>query len=123
MNNQVSVSIDVADLELAVDFYTNALGCEHKIKYTEKWEVVTLGSLDIHIQEKEAGTTGAGNDIRRYDRHWTPVHLDFGAADVRQACDAVQRYGGLVESQSFSDGADIAICSDPFGNGFCLIRE
>ncbi|NER83023.1 MAG: lactoylglutathione lyase [Leptolyngbya sp. SIO1D8] len=123
MNTQVSVSIDVENLEQAVVFYTNALGCKHKVKYTKQWEVITLGELDIHIQEKKVGTTAAGTEVRHYDRHWTPVHLDFGVTDVRQACDIVEKYGGRIESQSFSDGADIAVCADPFGNGFCLIRE
>ena len=123
MNNQVSISIDVADLARAVDFYTNALGCKQKIKYTEQWEVLTAGGLDLHIQEKEAGTIAAGSETRHYSRHWTPVHLDFGVADIRRACDAVEKHGGHVENQSFSDNADIALCADPFGNGFCLIRE
>ena len=123
MNNQVSVSIDVGDLTKAVEFYTKALGCAVKAKFTDQWEVLTLGGLDIHLQQKEAGTTAAANEHRRYERHWTPIHLDFGVEDIRSASAEVEKYDGSTESQSFSDRADIAICADPFGNGFCLIRE
>ena len=123
MNNQVSVSIDVGDITKAVNFYTNALGCMPKAKYTDEWEVLTLGGLDIHLQQKAAGTTAAANEHRRYERHWTPVHLDFTVADIRIACAKVEEFHGTTESQSFSERADIAICADPFGNGFCLIRE
>ncbi len=123
MTGQVSVSIDVGDIAKAVAFYTNALGCEFKARHTDDWQVLTLGGLDMHLLQKKEGTTAAASDARRYDRHWTPVHLDFGVTDVRAASTLVERHGGHVENQSFSDSADIAMCADPFGNGFCLIRE
>lgn len=123
MEGRVSVSIDVGDCGAAVAFYTGALGCSPGKQYSDKWAVVSMGPLDIHIQEKSAGSTGAGEEQRRYSRHWTPVHLDFTVGDVRAAVEKVTRSGGTVEQQSFSEQADIAMCADPFGNGFCLIRE
>ncbi|MEO0997488.1 MAG: VOC family protein [Pseudomonadota bacterium] len=123
MNSHVSVSVDVEDIAKAVAFYTNALDCEFKAKHTDDWQVLTLGGLDIHLLQKKEGTTAAASDSRRYERHWTPVHLDFGVADIRAASAKVEQHGGRVENQSFSDSADIASCADPFGNGFCLIRE
>ena len=56
MNTQVSVSIDVSDIELALTFYTKAIGCEFSRKYNDKWQVVTFGGLDFHLQEKESGS-------------------------------------------------------------------
>lgn len=123
MSNRASVSIDVSDMGQALDFYTRALGCDFKKKYTEDWQVVAIAGLDIHLQQKAAGTVAAGDHRRDYRRHWTPVHLDFTVADIRPTCAAVEQHGGRVENQSFSDQADIANCADPFGNGFCVIRE
>ena len=123
MSNKVSVSIDVLDMRQAVDFYTKALGCRFNAKYNDEWQVVGAGDLDIHLQQKESGTIAAGEDRRDYRRHWTPVHLDFTVKDIRPICAAVETHGGCVEDQSFSERADIAHCADPFGNGFCVIRE
>lgn len=123
MIKSVSVSIDVNNVQVAIDFYSNALSCEVKTRYSENWVVVSSGALDIHLQHKEAGTLGAGDEKRHYTRHWTPVHLDFSVDDIRAVCKFVESHGGRVESQSFGQQADIAHCADPFGNGFCVIRE
>lgn len=123
MNRRASVSIDVSDMERAVNFYTRALGCDFKKKFADAWQVVALAGLDIHLQQKDAGTVAAGEHRREYTRHWTPVHLDFTVEDIRPTCAAIEEYGGCVESQSWSAQADIAHCADPFGNGFCVIRE
>lgn len=123
MGNRVSISIDVADMEQALSFYTKALSCAFKKKYTDGWQVIVLGGVDIHLQQKDAGTPATGEHRRDYARHWTPVHLDFTVADIRPVCTAIEKCGGSVEKQSFSEQADIANCADPFGNGFCVIRE
>ena len=123
MIKSVSVSIDVNDVQRAIDFYTNALSCELKMRYSEDWVVVSIGVLDIHLQENEAGTHGAGEEKRHYNRHWTPLHLDFDVDDIRSVCNVIKENGGSVESQSFGQKTDIAQCADPFGNGFCVIRE
>ena len=120
---KATVSIDVSDMKQAIEFYTQALGCEFKKKYTDEWQVVTAGSLDLHIQQKEEGSIAAADHRRDYSRHWTPVHLDFIVDDIKPACDAVEKFGGTVEKQSFSEVADLANCADPFGNGFDFIRE
>ncbi len=117
------VSIDVSDMGKALSFYTEALGCEFKKKYSDEWQVISIASLDIHLQKKAAGTVAAADQKRDYARHWTPVHLDFIVEDIRPACEAIEKLGGIVEGQTFSDPADIAHCADPFGNGFCVIRE
>lgn len=123
MRNRATVSIDVADMNKALAFYTEALGCEFKKKYADGWQVVAIAGLDIHLQQKEAGSVAAGEHKRSYERHWTPVHLDFIVEDISPTCEAIEAHGGAVEKQSFSEPADIANCVDPFGNGFCVIRE
>lgn len=123
MSFKASISIDVADMERALEFYTQALGCEFKARYADAWQVVTSAGLPIHLQQKAAGTIAAGTHQRDYQRHWTPVHLDFTVMDIRPVCTAIEAHGGSVEGQSFAEQADIAHCADPFGNGFCVIRE
>ena len=123
MGTNVSVSIDVANVVDAVEFYTQALECSQKKEYSESWVVVEFDGLDIHLLKREAGSQGAGGEKRHFNRHWTPVHLDFGVANVKEAAKRVEVHGGLVEEIKTSEQADIAHCADPYGNGFCLIRE
>ena len=123
MPQPVSVSIDVADLTRATEFYVQALSCKIKTRYSDIWAVVTIGGLDIHLQEKHAGTIAAAEQKRHYERHWTPVHLDFGVENVEIAMGLVKQHGGSTEGYESGEAADIGHCADPFGNGFCLIRE
>ncbi|CAM2069816.1 VOC family protein [Sulfidibacter corallicola] len=123
MTHMATVSIDVSDMNQALNFYTQALGCEFKKKYSDEWQVIAIGALDIHLQQKAAGTVAAGEHRRDYRRHWTPVHLDFIVEDIRPTCSGIEAHGGSVEKQTYAEQADIAYCADPFGNGFCVIRE
>ncbi len=69
-------------------------------------------------------THSASSDIvRDYKRHWTPVHLDFLAENVDDIVKKVIHSGGLHEGGESGDWGLIAYCSDPFGNGFCVINE
>jgi hypothetical protein len=54
MLNKVTISIDVANMKQALEFYTEALPCEFKTKYSDLWQVITVGGTDIHLQEKKS---------------------------------------------------------------------
>lgn len=123
MPHSVSVSIDVSDLTRATAFYVEALSCELKTRYSDTWAVLTIRGLDIHLLEKRAETIAAADEKRHYERHWTPVHLDFSVDNVEFAMKTVKQAGGSVDQYIAGESADIAHCADPFGNGFCLIRE
>ena len=62
--------------------------------------------------------------MRRYERHWTPVHLDFHVDNVQAALDKAMKAGATKEFflQNPDHGA-AAFCADPFGNGFCLLEH
>ena len=51
------------------------------------------------------------------------MHLDFGVVDVDQVVAQVIAHGGQHEGGEKGEGGAIAYCVDPFGNGFCVIRE
>jgi lactoylglutathione lyase len=60
---------------------------------------------------------------RNYGRHWTPVHLDFVVPDLQlalaRAVDAGATLEGAVSEHAYGR---LALLSDPFGNGFCLLE-
>ena len=120
----VSISIDVPDLDAAERFYCDALGCAFARNGAHGIRVLSAATVDIYLLLRPAGTHPYPNSAqaRSYDRHWTPIHLDFGVTDLPAAVDRVRDHGGSVEGDDAGDWGAIAYCVDPFGNGFCLIR-
>jgi predicted enzyme related to lactoylglutathione lyase len=121
---KVSISIDVPDLQQGEAFYCGALDCT-KLRDQGNMCVLSGGNTDIYLLEKEAGSQSSANSEspRKFERHWTPVHLDFGVDNVEKAVKQVLELGGKVEGQESGDWGAIAYCVDPFGHGFCLINE
>lgn len=120
-----TISIDVPDLGSAVRFYTEALGFKIKREPTQSMAVLQTMNIDVYLLSK-AGGTHPCNDLevqRGYSRHWTPVHLDFIVPDLRAALARAVAAGATHEGGDQGDWGEIAYFSDPFGNGFCLIRN
>jgi len=76
---KLSVSIDVSNLKGAEDFYVGALGCKKVRDQCSNMAVLCVENSDIYLQEKEPGTKPltSSNVTHDYQRHWTPIHLDF----------------------------------------------
>lgn len=120
------VNIDVDDLDHAIRFYTTAfdLTCQRLLFGGSVAELAGAES-SIYLLTKPAGTpcSAATKAERNYNRHWTPVHLDFVVEDVVAAVERAVAAGALLEGsiQTFAWGQHAEL-SDPFGHGFCLIQ-
>ena len=122
----VSVSIDVPDLAAGVRFYREAFGFEKVAEPFPGLAVLRAGDAEICILEKAAGSSPApgSDDTRRYERHWTPVHMDLHVDDFDAALAKALAAG--AKQEQLHRGAkhpSVAFCSDPFGHGFCLIER
>ncbi len=120
----VHLSIDVPNLEHGVGFYGRVFGFIETSRPLPTMAILDAGNLTVCMHEKAAGTPSSpdGADVRRYERHWTSVHMDLHVADLDLVLDRVRAEGGLVEREYRTEGPKpVAFCSDPFGNGFCLI--
>lgn len=120
---QVSISIDVSDMEKASLFYTNALGCK-VLRDGAEITKLSADNVEIYLLNKTPGSNPliSQSASRDYSRHWTPVHLDFNITDIEQAVANVREFGGTHEGSESGDWGTIAYCADPFGNGFCLCQ-
>ena len=122
----VSVSIDVSDLARGVRFYAEAFGFVKVAEPIAGLAVLRAGDSEICVIEKAAGSKPAPGtqDRRRYERHWTPVHVDFHVDDLDAAL-AKAVAAGAIQEQRFDNPkhGSVAFCSDPFGHGFCLIER
>ncbi len=119
-----AVTIDVPALDAGLKFYRDALGLAEISRPVATYAVLRCGGASIGLIEKRAGTKPAqgSDDVRRYERHWTPVHIDFHVEDFEGVLARALNAGATCE-QKFEGGAHppVAFCSDPFGNGFCII--
>jgi len=78
------------------------------------------------MHEKAHGTksSSGGAETRHYERHWTPVHMDVHVTDLDAVLAKLRTEGGFVENEFRTEGPrPAAFCSDPFGNGLCIIGE
>jgi len=121
----VLINIDVDDLARAERFYCEAFGLAPGRRFGS-FGVELLGrAAPIYLLAKAEGTraTEAGDDTRRYDRHWTPVHLDFVVDDIDAAARAAVAAGAVLEAPiAAHEWGRLARFADPFGNGFCLVE-
>jgi predicted enzyme related to lactoylglutathione lyase len=123
MGMDLLINIDVPDLAEAIAFYTQAFG----LTVTRRLgaDVAELSGMParIYLLQKPGGSIGAAGDTRRYDRHWTPVHIDVVVDDIEAALARALAAGAHAETDiRVAAYGKIAVLADPFGHGFCLIQ-
>jgi catechol 2,3-dioxygenase-like lactoylglutathione lyase family enzyme len=118
------VNNDVDDLEKGTRFYCDGLGLKVGRRF-DGWIELVGSSSPLYLLPKPAGSAiSPVNDQKRdYARHWTPVHLDFVVPDIGEALRRALVAGATLERDVTNHAyGRLALLSDPFGNGFCLIE-
>ena len=117
------INIDVPDLARAIAFYTEAFGLVVTRRFGSDGAELAGWPIPVFLLRKEAGSVGAGNSLRTYERHWTPVHLDVVVEEIGPAIDRTVRAGARLERDVHTAvWGKIAMLADPFGHGLCLIQ-
>lgn len=122
---ELLVNVDVDDLAKAVVFYQRAFDLQIGRRLGSSAVEMLGASSAIYLLLRPDGTRpSVGTDeMRRYRRHWTPVHLDFVVpeivAAVSRAIDAGATIEGDIQTHNWGRIAQLA---DPFGHGICLIQ-
>ena len=117
------VNIDVPDLAAAERFYVEAFGLTPTRRFGDGGVELSGWPVRVYLLEKVAGTIGAGADLRRYDRHWSPVHLDVVVDDLDAAFRRALAAGAVAETEVCTTAwGRIVMLADPFGHGICLIQ-
>ena len=126
MTMTASIGIDVPSLAEGVAFYCGAFGFSKKSEPVPGVAVLHGLNVELCLLEKPAGSTPSPDtaDRRKFERHWTPVHLDFHVDDLHATLARVEALGARRE-QVFEnpEHGSAAFCSDPFGHGFCLLQR
>ena len=117
------VNIDVPDLASAEGFYTEAFGLTATRRFGAAGVELSGWPARVYLLEKPEGSVGARQDLRRYARHWSPVHLDVVVDELGPALARAVAAGATVETEPRRAAwGSIATLADPFGHGFCLIE-
>jgi predicted enzyme related to lactoylglutathione lyase len=119
------VNLDVDDLEKAVRFYSTALGLKAGRRFGASGVEMLGSSAPIYLLAKEVGSQAAATTPQRrsYERHWTPVHLDFVVEDIGSAVDKAVSAGARLEKpMATQKWGKLALMADPFGHGFCFVQ-
>jgi lactoylglutathione lyase len=117
------VNIDVPDLGRAIAFYRDAFGLTVTRRFGTDMAELSGWPVGLYLLQKPAGSPGAADALRHYDRHWTPVHLDVVVDDLdaalKRALIAGARAEGAIRTETWGK---IVVLADPFGHGLCLIQ-
>jgi predicted enzyme related to lactoylglutathione lyase len=122
---ELLVNLDVDDLEKAIRFYGSAFGLKVGRRFGALG-VEMLGSpAPIYLIVKSPGTPASDTTTqhRNYERHWTPVHLDFVVDEIEPAVERAVSAGARLEQPiATHKWGKLALMADPFGHGFCFVQ-
>ena len=122
---ELLVNIDVDSLEKAIHFYGAAFGLKVGRRFGAHGVEMLGSSAPIYLLVKAEGTQASNttSQLRRYDRHWTPVHLDFVVQEIESAVQKAISVGACLEEPiATHKWGRLALMADPFGNGFCFVQ-
>jgi predicted enzyme related to lactoylglutathione lyase len=119
------VNLDVDDLDKGTRFYTEAFGLTVGRRFGP-YAVELLGAeapIYLLVKKPDAPPFAGAGSVRSYQRHWTPVHLDFAVDDIHAAVTRAEAAGARQEGPiKDSNWGFMALMADPFGHGFCLLQ-
>lgn len=117
------INIDVSDLAAAEAFYSEAFGLRAGRRLGSEVLEMLGGTAPLYLLQKASGSIGAGDDVREYERHWMPLHIDVVVDDLDSALTRARKAGALQEGGvREANWGRIVQISDPFGHGWCLLQ-
>jgi len=119
------VNLDVDDIEEAVRFYSSVFGLKVGRRFGAHGVEMLGSSAPIYLIVKSPGTPASDtiSQGRNYQRHWTPVHLDFVVDEIKSAVERAISAGARLEQPILTHKwGKLALMADPFGHGFCFVQ-
>jgi predicted enzyme related to lactoylglutathione lyase len=121
----VHAYIEVTDVARGIAFYCEGLGLTLKRRLSPTWLELAGANLPVFLLAGRPAVADLGTRKvpRSYERHWTPVHLDFIVDDLDAAVSRLTALGGALDRDiKTCEYGRIANMADPFGNGLDLIE-
>jgi predicted enzyme related to lactoylglutathione lyase len=121
----VHAYIEVTEAARGIAFYCEGLGLKLKRRFSPTWIELEGANCPIYLLADRPAVADLGSTtaMRNYERHWTPVHLDFIVTDLDAVVTRLTALGGSLDREvKTREYGRIANMADPFGNGFDLIE-
>jgi predicted enzyme related to lactoylglutathione lyase len=121
----VHAYVEVSNLDTGVAFYTSGIGLRELRRFTPHWVELAGARVPIHLLARPQRNFTAGAHVlaRTFERHWTPVHLDFVVEDLEVAVARALAAGATLDRPVVDHHYWLmANLADPFGNGIDLIQ-
>ena len=121
----ILVNIDVDDLEAGSPLLQFCVWTEGRPPLRGLWSRDARASTPIYLLVKSSGTpvSDTTSQRRSYERHWTPVHLDFVVDEIEPAVDRAVLAGARLEQPiARHKWGKLALMAEPFGHGFCFVQ-
>ena len=121
----VHAYIEVTDAAAGIAFYCEGLGLTLWRRLSPTWVELAGANLPVFLLANRPAVADLGTRKvqRSYERHWTPVHLDFIVSDLDATVARLAALGGSHDRDiKQREYGRIANMADPFGNGFDLIE-
>ena len=122
---EVHAYIEVTEAERGIAFYCEGLGLTLKRRYSPTWYELSGANCPVFLLANRPPVADLGSTTakRSYERHWTPVHLDFIVDDIDATVARLVALGASLDREvQTKEYGRIAYMADPFGNGFDLIE-
>lgn len=119
------VNLDVDDLEKAIHFYSLVFALKVGRRFGTSGVEMLGSSAPIYLLLKAPGTLASDTSPQRrnYERHWTPIHLDFVVEEIESAVQGAISAGAQLEKPvATHKWGKLALMADPFGHGFCFVQ-
>jgi len=122
---ELLVNLDVNDLGKAIRFYSSAFELKVGRRFGSSGVEMLGSSAPIYLLVKSGSTPASDrtSQLRSYERHWTPVHLDFVVENIESAIQTAIAVGARLEKPiATNKWGKLALMADPFGHGFCFVQ-
>lgn len=117
------LNIDVPEIATAEAFYTAAFGLRPGRRFGNDGLELLGMDVPVYLLAKPEGSVGAGDSLRTYARHWTPVHGDIAVDDLDSALARAIAAGAVQEGATReAPWGRLVQLADPYGHGWCLIQ-
>jgi len=121
----VHAYIEVNDAVRGIEFYCQGLGLTLRRRLSPRWIELAGANVPLFLlaNPPDVADLGSTKVPRTYERHWTPVHLDFVVSELDTTVSRLLSFGGSLDRViNLREYGRFANMADPFGNGFDLIE-
>src|SRR5215471_13196157 len=97
----VHAYVEVTEAAQGIAFYCEGLGLTVKRRLSPRWIELAGANIPIFLlaDRPTVADLGSVQVARAFERHWTPVHLDFIVADLDRMVSRLAAMGGTLDRE------------------------